>query len=194
MAQQTIRKQLVFVTGNQNKLREVREILQKSPDFPFEVVNQSVEVPEVQGTTVEVAKAKCKAAARQIDGPCITEDTALAFGAFDGLPGPYIKDFLAKLGLDGLNTLLSGFKDKSATAICTFAYCSAADAEPIVFEGKTAGKIVPPRGDNRFGWDPVLEIDGTGKTYAEMTSEEKNQLSHRYKSLDLLRKHLTKHA
>lgn len=112
----------------------------------------------------------------QIDGPCITEDTALAFGAFDGLPGPYIKDFLAKLGLDGLNTLLSGFKDKSATAICTFAYCSAADAEPIVFEGKTAGKIVPPRGDNRFGWDPILEIDGTGKTYAEMTSEEKNQV------------------
>lgn len=115
--------------------------------------------------------------ASQLNGPCITEDTALAFEALDGLPGPYIKDFLGKLGLDGLNTLLAGFPSKSATAICTFAYCPDAHAEPIVFEGKTQGKIVPPRGNNRFGWDPIIEIDGSGKTYAEMDSDEKNKVS-----------------
>ncbi|CAO1625994.1 unnamed protein product [Parajaminaea phylloscopi] len=184
------RKKLVFVTGNKNKLREVQQILEKTPDFPFEIVNEALDVPEVQGSTAEVAKAKCRAAARQINGPCVTEDTALAFEALGGLPGPYIKDFLARLGLDGLNTLLAGFSNKKATAICTFAYCEDASSEPILFEGKTEGKIVPPRGENRFGWDPIIEIEGRGKTYAEMDSEEKNELSHRYKALDRLRTHL----
>lgn len=59
------------------------------------------QVPEVQGSTQEVALAKCRAAAQQLQGPCLTEDTALSFHALNGLPGPYIKDFLQKLGLDG---------------------------------------------------------------------------------------------
>lgn len=172
------KRQLTFVTGNANKLREVRQILSQTPDFPFTLVNQSLDVPEVQGTTRDVAIAKCKSAARQLNGPCLTEDTALAFSAFGGLPGPYIKDFLSQLGLQGLNTMLDGFQDKSATAICTFAYCESADSEPVLFEGKTMGKIVSPRGEDRFGWDPIMEVEGTGKTYAEMDADEKNKVSH----------------
>lgn len=168
---------LTFVTGNANKLREVQQILAATPAFPFTLVNQSLDVPEVQGTTADVARAKCRAAAKQLNGPCITEDTALAFTAFGGLPGPYIKDFLANLGLDGLNRMLDGFEDRSATAICTFAYCASADAEPVIFEGRTQGRIVPPRGDNRFGWDPIMEVNGTGKTYSEMAPDEKNKVS-----------------
>lgn len=145
-------KQLCFVTGNKNKLREVQEILQASPGFPFEVVNAALDVPELQGTTAEIATAKCKAAARLLNGPCITEDTALEFKALNGLPGPYIKDFLASLGHDGLNTLLDGFPTREATALTTFAFCSSADAEPILFEGRTTGKIVPARGPTNFGW------------------------------------------
>jgi inosine triphosphate pyrophosphatase len=75
-----------------------------------------VSVPEVQGTTQEVAIAKCKAAAEkvsragslwtwiadtQLGAACVTEDTALCFEALGGLPGPYIKDFLGKLGHEG---------------------------------------------------------------------------------------------
>ncbi|PWN24076.1 putative HAM1-protein [Microstroma glucosiphilum] len=186
------RKQLTFVTGNKNKLREVQQILEKTPSFPFEIVNRDLDVPEIQGTTQEVAIAKCRAAAKILNGPCLTEDTALSFHALSGLPGPYIKSFLSSLGHSGLNTLLDGFSDRSATAICTFAYCSSAEAEPILFEGRTEGKIVQPRGPSNFGWDPIIEIDGTGKTYAEMEAEEKNKLSHRYKALELLREYLTK--
>ncbi|PWN30820.1 Maf/Ham1 [Jaminaea rosea] len=188
------RKQLVFVTGNANKLREVQQILQKTPDFPFTLTNKALDVPEVQGTTIDVAKAKCRSAARQLNGPVITEDTALCFSALGGLPGPYIKDFLGQLGVDRLHLLLAGFEDKKATAVCTFAYCESAEAEPIVFEGKTEGRLVEPRGQNRFGWDPCMEVEGTGKTYAEMDSDEKNKLSHRYKALDQLRDYLTKQA
>ena len=58
-------------------------------------------VPELQGTTEEIAKEKCRRAAELLNGPCITEDTALCFEALNGLPGPYIKHFLKELGLEG---------------------------------------------------------------------------------------------
>ena len=57
------------------------------------------------------------------------------------------------------------------------------NSKPILFRGETHGKIVSARGSGTFGWDPVFEVDGMGKTYAELDSETKNKLSHRYKSL-----------
>ena len=79
-------------------------------------------VPEIQGTTVEVASAKCRSAAELVGGPCITEDTALCYEALNGLPGPYIKYFMTNIGHDGLNRMLVGFESKKAEALCTFAY------------------------------------------------------------------------
>ncbi|CEH17746.1 inosine triphosphate pyrophosphatase [Ceraceosorus bombacis] len=181
---------LTFVTGNANKLKEVRAILASAPSFPFELVNRDLDTIEVQGTTQDVARAKCSEAAKIIQGPVITEDTALGFSALKDLPGAYIKDFLKALGHDGLNSMLAGFEDKSGTALCTFAYSSGPGAEVLLFEGRTAGSIVPARGPSNFGWDPIFEVQGSGKTYAEMSAEEKNKLSHRYKALALLQEHL----
>lgn len=84
------------------------------------------------------------------------------------LPGPYIKYFMLQLGHTGLNQMLSGFSTQSATAVCTFAYSKGPGSEPILFEGRTRGTIVPARGPSNFGWDPIFEVEGTGKTYAEM--------------------------
>ena len=80
------------------------------------------------------------------------EDTSLCYNALKGLPGPYCKWFLDKLGHEGLNKMLAGYEDKSAYAQCIFAYCDGPDAEPIVFVGRTEGKIVPARGPTDFGW------------------------------------------
>ncbi|KAF8720843.1 hypothetical protein AX14_010674 [Amanita brunnescens Koide BX004] len=178
---------LVFVTGNANKLREVKEIL---APYNIEIESRSLDVPEVQGTTQEVAIAKCRAAADIIGGPCITEDTALCFKALNGLPGPYIKHFMASVGHEGLNAMLAGFDTKEATALCTFAYSAGPGAEPVLFEGKTDGVIVSARGPNAFGWDPVFQPHGTGLTYAEMPSNQKNGLSHRSRALSKLREFL----
>ncbi|KAI0920805.1 hypothetical protein AcW1_005023 [Taiwanofungus camphoratus] len=177
----------VFVTGNANKLREVRAILGASS---IEVDSQDLDVPEIQGSTREVAAAKCRRAAELIGGPCITEDTALCFEALNGLPGPYIKYFLKELGHEGLNTLLKGFSTTAAYALCTFAYSAGPGSEPVLFEGRIDGRIVPARGEGKFGWDPIFEVDGTGQTYAEMTAEKKNKLSHRYRALEKLQTYL----
>lgn len=60
--------------------------------------------------------------------------------------------------------MLQGFDDKSAEAICTFAYCAGPGQEALLFEGKTQGRIVPARGPSNFGWDPIFEAEDTGLT------------------------------
>lgn len=81
------------------------------------------------------------------------------------------KYFLSSLGHDGLNNLLAAYPDKTAYAVCTFAYCGGPGEEPILFQGRTEGKIVPARGPATFGWDAVFEYEG--ETYAEMAKEQK---------------------
>lgn len=93
------------------------------------------------------------------------------------------KWFKEKLGLEGLNKMLMGFEDKSAEAVCTLAYSEGKGKEVVLFQGRTQGRIVMPRGDGKFGWDPVFEYIGNGKTYAEMDGEEKNSVSHRGKAM-----------
>ena len=124
----------------------------------------------------------------------MVEDTGLCFNAMKGLPGPYIKWFLESLGHDGLNKMLVGFEDHSAYAQCTFAYTPGPEYEPMVFVGKTPGKIVPARGPPDFGWDPIFMPDGYDVTYAEMDKATKNTISHRYRALDALRTYLLAHA
>lgn len=86
--------------------------------------------------------------------------------------------------------MLAGFEDKSAEAVCTFAYCGGPGEEVKIFQGRTAGKIVPARGPAKFGWDPVFQEEQSGKTYAEMEKDEKNTCSHRGKALAKVREFL----
>uniref|UniRef100_A0A3Q2NMZ7 Inosine triphosphate pyrophosphatase n=1 Tax=Fundulus heteroclitus TaxID=8078 RepID=A0A3Q2NMZ7_FUNHE len=163
-------RSVVFVTGNAKKLEEVGI---------WHVVI-SVSLPEYQGEPDEISIQKCKEAARQIDGPVIVEDTCLCFRALGGLPGPYMKWFLDKLKPEGLYKLLAGFEDKSAWALCTFAFSAGRDEPVQLFRGKTEGQIVEPRGPRDFGWDPCFQPDEYDKT---------NSISHRYRALAALSEH-----
>lgn len=181
-------KPITFVTGNARKLEELIAIL--GTDFPRKIVSKKVDLPELQGEIEEICVKKAKTAHKQVDGPVLVEDTCLCFNALEGLPGPYIKWFLEKLGPDGLFTLLAGFEDKSAQAVCTFAFHSGEEgADVVLFQGRTDGEIVLPRGPRDFGWDPCFQPAGLTTTYAEMLKEQKNQISHRYKAVDKLRQY-----
>ena len=105
--------------------------------------------------------------------------------------GPYIKWFLDKLGPDGLHQMLTGWEDKSAYAICTFAYSPGNPDEIHLFQGKTEGTIVSPRGPRDFGWDPCFQPSEYNQTYAELPKSEKNKISHRYRALDKLRQYFS---
>lgn len=171
---------VTFVTGNAKKLEEVRRII--GDTIPFQSVK--LDLPELQGEPEDISKEKARLASRQINGPVLVEDTCLCFNALKGLPGPYIKWFLEKIGHEGLNNLLMAYEDKSAIAQCVFSLALGPDSEPLTFVGRTEGEIVPPRGPPTFGWDPIFQPDGYTETYAEMPKEEKNRISHRGKALD----------
>jgi len=187
-------KTISFATGNKKKLEEVVAILAAGSTLPFTVEATKIDLPELQGEAEEISKEKCRITAKTISGAVMVEDTSLCFNALKGLPGPYIKWFLDKLGHEGLNKMLVGFEDKTAYAQCIFAYTPGPDTEPVTFVGRTEGRIVPARGPHSFGWDPVFEPEGTGQTYAEMDPEAKNKISHRYRALDLLRSYLVSRA
>jgi inosine triphosphate pyrophosphatase len=122
-------------------------------------------VPELQGEPEAVAVEKCRLASAALNAACIVEDTSLCYNALKGLPGVYIKWFLDKTGLDGLNNLLAAYPDKSAYAQCVFAFAQSKAHAPIPFVGRCNGTIVPARGPKDFGWDPVFQPDGFDKTY-----------------------------
>jgi ribokinase/non-canonical purine NTP pyrophosphatase (RdgB/HAM1 family) len=189
---------ITFVTGNPNKLKEVQQILSRDEaDLPFEIVNEALDLPELQGKDpADIARHKCALAAEQVKGPCFTEDTSLCFNALNGMPGPYIKWFLDSCGHEGLNAMLEGFDDKSAVAQTIVAYTDGPNQHVHVFEGKTDGTIVQPRGSLEFGWDPIFQPFELGghRTYAEMNKDEKNSISHRGRSFAKLREFLLRRS
>eukprot|EP00794_Sanderia_malayensis_P016014 gene16014-17631_t len=160
-------------------------------NFPWKLVAEKIDLPEFQGEPDHISIEKCKVAAKKIKCPVIVEDTCLCFNALGGLPGPYIKWFLEKLKPEGLYKLLSGWDDKSAYALCTFAFCSGDSDDVLLFRGKTMGKIVEPRGPRNFGWDPCFQPDGFEETYAELDKDIKNSISHRGRALAAFKAYFT---
>ena len=180
---------ITFATGNEKKYVEAKAILPATVDLQ----KRHMDLTEIQGSRHEIAVFKCRQAAELVKGPVISEDTSLGFNAFKGLPGPYIKYFLEAVGVDGLYNMLQAFPDKSAVAYCTVAYWDPSTMpEPVVFEGHVDGSVVSPRGPQNFGWDPVFEPadQSEPKTFAEMSKEEKNTISHRFRAFEKLSAYL----
>lgn len=174
--------QITFITSNISKLEEVKNIFGSS----FDIKSKHLEIPEIQGTDEEIAKAKCKYAAGIVDGPVLVEDTSLAFMALKGLPGPYIKHFYEKLGNEGIYKMLEHYEDKTAIAICNMSFTMGKDQEVHTFRGMISGVIVPPRGSDSFAWDAIFQPDDYDQTFAEMAPELKNQISHRFKAINYM--------
>jgi len=172
-----MKTKLTFVSGNELKIKEVKEILKE-----HDIESIKLEIPETQGSDEEVVKEKAKLACDELNRPVFVDDTSLCFKALNGLPGHYIRVFMDKLRLDDIVKLLDGFEDKTAYAVCNICYCEPGK-DPIVFKGEVKGKIIEPTGMKEFSWDPIFLPDGSKKTYGEMTTEEKNKISHRRKAL-----------
>ncbi|EAN30536.2 Inosine triphosphate pyrophosphatase [Theileria parva strain Muguga] len=170
------KKEVLFCTSNKEKLRDLQYILGDE----FDLKNDPVELTEIQGNPEEITRAKSKEAYKLLKRPLITEDTCLCFNAFKGLPGPYIKHFLLNVGPLGVYNLLSEFEDKSGYSLCTFGYVDENGVK--LFQGRTDGTIVRPRGYVDVSWNSIFQPQGHDKTFAELTFEEKNKVSHRYKA------------
>lgn len=188
--------ELHFCTSNHNKAREFEDILKGWYPRLKEQIHISVadiDIPELQGLPQQISEEKCRWAYKQLNKPVVVEDTALEYNCYKGLPGPYVKWFLTALGPAGLHDMLKGQEDKTAVAVTRLALWDVESQKPVVFEGRTTGRIVAPRGRLHFGWDSIFEPDGYTETYGEMSAEEKNKISHRGKAVRQLGLYLETH-
>ena len=148
-----------------------------------------MDIPEIQADPRDIVKEKARAACEFLNKAVFVEDDSNHFHALGGMPGQYIKDFIKNMKIEDVPKLLDSFNDKSSTVVASVGYCEPG-RKPICFQGEVKGKIVNPRGTSNFGWDPIFQPDGYDKTFAEMTAEEKNAISHRRLALEKLKEYL----
>ena len=179
-------KELVIASHNKGKIEEFEKML-----TPYGVKIYSandLNLPDVEetGTTfAENAILKAETLAKICNKPCLADDSGLCVDALGGRPGVYSARYAPNRDFDKAMTMLIGelkeskSNDWSAHFACVLAL-KEPDEEVKVFEGRVDGKIVEERkGENGFGFDPVFIPDGFDRTFAEMSSDEKKQISHR---------------
>jgi len=180
----------VLATANQGKIREMQEVLSA---FDIELVTRKelgieLEIQETGSTFRENALLKAKAICEVTGLPAIADDSGFMVDALNGRPGVDSSSY----GGEGLSAEqrcaylleeLKNVKERRAKFVCTIV-CAFPDGEAIESEGECLGEIVShPRGSGGFGYDPVFLADGYDKTMAELSHEEKNEISHRGKAL-----------
>jgi non-canonical purine NTP pyrophosphatase (RdgB/HAM1 family) len=119
----------------------------------------------------------------------IVEDTGFYLDCIPGLPGPLIKWFLKTIGREGIYEICKKFDNYKATGVTMIGY-RGKQGEIKFFKGEVKGNVVLERGEDGFGWDPVFVPEGEERTFAEMSREEKNEISMRRKAFEELRGYL----
>lgn len=188
------KKQLIIVTGNPGKASEFSKLLGPT----FEVKNVKIDLEEIQGTALAVASNKATLAAKLLGVPVLVEDTSLYLKELGSHLGPYCKwmgvDDSGKESAErqckNFNKMAVGCTDKTLIAQCVIAYCIPG-ADPILFEGTFEGfcmdyeKGKPIDGSAFFGWDPIMGDPETNESFAQMSVDRKNVISHRSKAVNL---------
>ncbi len=178
----------ILASNNKNKLREYKE---KLSEFGIDVISQAeaginIEVEETGTTFAENAELKAKAIYDLVKKPVISDDSGLSVDALGGDPGVFSHRFAGPTDQDRINkilTLLENVDDEKRTAHFTCAICFIDEnGNEHIFEEKCEGTIARKQeGENGFGYDPIFLYEG--KTFADISSEEKNEISHRGRAI-----------
>ena len=189
-------RKIVFATGNQGKLREVKKIL---ADLNVDIVSMKeegiqIDVDENGATFAENAQIKATAIGAHTDAIVLADDSGLVIDALNGEPGIYSARYLGKdtsyrIKNQNLIDRLEGVPDEKRTArfVCAIA-AALPDGTVLHTEGTIEGIIgYEERGENGFGYDPIFYVPKLGKTTAELTDDEKNAISHRGSALEKMK-------
>lgn len=169
-----------FVTSNRGKYEEVRLIFEER-GLELGLIEESY--PEIQSESLrDIARFSAKYCAEKFNRDVLVEDSGLFIRALRGFPGPYSSYILKTISLEGILKLMEGVKDRSAYFQACVGFCSPGK-EPEIFSGYVEGRISEEiRGEGGFGYDPIFLYGD--RTFAEMSKEEKNKVSHRRKAFE----------
>jgi len=185
---------LVLASHNRGKLAEFDRLL---APLGFAIQTQAAlnisEAEEPYATFVENALAKARHAARESGLPALADDSGICVPALGGAPGVFSARYAGEPKSDAANNAklvadLQAHEDKSAYYYCVLVYLRHADdPQPVIADAPWHGNIIDqPRGQGGFGYDPHFWLPSLNKTAAELTAEEKNQVSHRAQALRIL--------
>ena len=191
----------VIASNNEKKIRELDRILSPLEIYAKTAAQLGKELDEVEetGTTFEEnAELKARAACKKTGYPAIADDSGLVVDALDGRPGVLSARYAGEGATDAekINKLLvemmqTGTTDRSAHFGCVICCCFP-NGETIFAHGRCDGTIgYAPRGKNGFGYDPIFFVEGN-KTFAELSDNQKDVMSHRGKALKELARLLKK--
>lgn len=186
---------IVFATGNQNKVKEVNELLDDGIEIAsLESIGCDEDIPETQPTIEGNALQKARYVVDNYKVDCFAEDTGLEIEALNGEPGVFSARYAGEqrdseanmtLVLERLknqNNRKAHFKTVVALSL---------NGKEYLFEGIAKGEISTQKsGKKGFGYDPIFIPEGFDKSFAEMSSVEKNAISHRGKAINKLKKFL----
>ena len=187
-------RDLVIASNNPGKLAEFSRLL---GPLGYQVRTQSElgisEAEEPHPTFIENALAKARHASRASGLPALADDSGICVPALGGAPGVQSARYAGEPKSDDANNAklvqaLSSHTDKSAYYYCVLVFVRhAEDPQPVIAEGRWQGELIAqPRGEGGFGYDPHFLLPALGKTAAELSAEQKNELSHRGQALRAL--------
>jgi XTP/dITP diphosphohydrolase len=169
-----------FVTGNVHKFHEARAVLK---EYGISTAMLDLETNEIQADEIDaIARASALEAATKSAMPVFVEDAGLFIIALNGFPGPYSSYVYRTLGNKGILKLMKNTDQRDACFHSVVAFCDPAESYSLkCFSGKVKGRVTfEERGKRGFGFDPVFKPEAElGRTFAEMTQQEKNKYSHR---------------
>jgi XTP/dITP diphosphohydrolase len=175
-----------FITSNEGKFNEVRAALKNEG---HRVVWTRRTYPEIQSASLEeVVEAGLEWVQRKMEpaGPFMIEDSGLFIDALGGFPGVFSAYVFKTIGNAGILKLMDREKKRGAAFESRIGFQSEVTG-PHIFRGSCRGTIADgPRGKMGFGYDPIFLPEGKSRTFAQMTDEEKNRLSHRGMSVEAL--------
>jgi XTP/dITP diphosphohydrolase len=175
---------LVFATNNPNKVAEVQKMLSNTIElFSLKDINCFDEIEETESTLEGNAKLKAAYITQKFGYNCFADDTGLEVESLNGKPGVYSARFAGepRNSENNMEKLLLVLKDlENRKAQFRTSICLNLDGEEFLFEGVCKGEILKEKqGKKGFGYDPIFKPEGFNRSFAEMTSQEKNKISHR---------------
>ncbi|MHA1410158.1 MAG: XTP/dITP diphosphatase [Candidatus Odinarchaeia archaeon] len=174
-------REIYFATGNYMKVKEATAILSK---YNIKVLHLPVERIEIQSSDLcEIAAYSARKIVEEEKKTVFVEDTGIFIECLNGFPGPYSSYVFKTIGNEGILKLMRNVKNRKAVFRSVIALCEPG-SEPKCVKAEVKGKISQEQRGDGWGYDPIfIPEDGDERTYAEMTLEEKNKISHRYRVL-----------
>ena len=192
-------KSIILASNNKDKVKEVKEILKGYDIISMKEAGIDVDIEENGTTFEENALIKARAIMKLTGQITMADDSGLEIDYLNKAPGVYSARFMGHdtsydIKNKALIQKLEGVKgsDRSGRFVCAIAVCFP-DGREIVKRGTMEGLIAEEiKGDNGFGYDPIVHLPEYGKTSGELAPEEKNKISHRGKALALIKEELDK--